>query len=114
MLAVVLPLLGTLLTIILAQTAYIVRRVDRRVDDMTTKVDAHEPRIARLERSDELDQSSMTRVLDLMDRHVALWQERHDATEREWQQRHASMQREMKEFRDELRSIREELSRRDE
>ena len=78
---------------------------------MTTKVEAHEPRIARLERSDELDQSSMIRVLDLMDRHVALWQERHDATEREWQQRHASMQREMKEFRDELRSIRDERSR---
>lgn len=78
---------------------------------MTTKLDEREPRIDRLERSDELEQSSMIKVLDLMDRHVALWQERHDATEREWQQRHASMQRDMKEFRDELRSIRDERSR---
>lgn len=109
-LAVVLPLLGTLLTIILAQTAYIVRRVDRRVDHMTTKVDAHEPRIARLERSDELDQLSTDRVLDLMDRHVALWQERHESLKRE----HTATQRELVEFREELRSIREQRSQRDE
>lgn len=127
-LAVVLPLLGTLLTIILAQTAYIVRRVDRRVDDMTTKVDAHEPRIARLERSDELDQLSTDRVLDLMDRHVALWQERHESLKREHDKEHASMQREhtamqrehtamqreLDEFRDELRSIRDQRNRRGE
>ena len=101
-LAVVLPLVGTLLTIIIAQTAYIVRRADRRLDDMTSKVDEHEPRIARLERSDELDWSSTERVLDLMDRHVANWQERHD-----------SMQRELDEFRDELRSIRDQRNLRD-
>ena len=119
-LAVVLPLVGTLLTIIIAQTAYIVRRADRRLDDMTSKVDEHEPRIARLERSDELDWSSTERVLDLMDRHVANWQERHESLKRErekerraMQREHASMRRELDEFRDELRSIREERNQRD-
>ena len=108
-LAVVLPLVGTLLTIIIAQTAYIVRRADRRLDDMTNKVDAQEPRIARLERSDELDWSSTARVLDLMDRHVANWQERHASMQREY----ALMRRELDEFREELRSIREERNQRD-
>ena len=70
---------------------------------MTSKVDEHEPRIARLERSDKLDWSSTARVLDLMDRHVANWQERHDSMQREY----ALMRRELDEFRDELRSIRE-------
>ena len=118
-LAVVLPLVGTLLTIIIAQTAYIVRRADRRLDDMTSKVDEHEPRIARLERSDELDWSSTERVLDLMDRHVANWQERHESLKRErekerraMQREHASMRRELDEFREELRSIREERNQR--
>ena len=69
---------------------------------MTSKVDEHEPRIARLERSNELDWSSTARVLDLMDRHVANWQERHDA-----------LQRELDEFREELRSIRDERNLRD-
>ena len=68
---------------------------------MTSKVDEHKPRIARLERSDELDWSSTERVLDLMDRHVANWQERHD-----------SLKRELDEFREELRSIREERNQR--
>ena len=68
-----------------------------------------EPRIARLERSDELDRTGTERVLDLMDRRVANWQERHDSMQRE----HASMRRELDEFRDELRSIREERRRRD-
>ena len=76
---------------------------------MTSKVDEHEPRTARLERSDELDWSSTSMMLDLMDRHVANWQERHDSMQRE----HASMRRELDEYRDELRSIREERRRRD-
>ena len=76
---------------------------------MASKVDEHEPRIARLERSDELDWSSTTMMLDLIDRHVANWQERHDSMQRE----HASMQREIDEFREELRSIREERNQRD-
>ena len=76
---------------------------------MTNDGDEHEPRIARLERSNELDWSSIDRVLDLMDRHVANWQERHDSMRRD----HASMQREMDEFREELRSIREERNQRD-
>ena len=75
---------------------------------MINNGDEAEPRIARLERSDELDWSSTERVLDLMDRHVANWQERHDSMQRE----HASMQRELDEFRDELRSIREERNQR--
>lgn len=112
-LAVVLPLVGTLLTIIIAQTAYIVRRADRRLDDMTSKVDEHEPRIARLERSDELDWSSTERVLDLMDRHVANWQERHESLKREREKERRAMQRELDEFREELRSIREERNQRD-
>lgn len=37
-LVVVLPLLSILLTIIIAQTAYIVRRVEMGVDDMSSKV----------------------------------------------------------------------------
>ena len=76
---------------------------------MTNKVDAQEPRIARLERSDELDWSSTARVLDLMDRHVANWQERHASMQREY----ALMRRELDEFREELRSIREERNQRD-
>ena len=115
-LAVVLPLVGTLLTIIIAQTAYIVRRADRRLDDMTSKVDEHEPRIARLERSNELDWSSTARVLDLMDRHVSLWQQHHRSVQREHasiQRNHRSIERQMDEFRDELRSIREQINQRD-
>ena len=69
---------------------------------MTNNGDEAELRIARLERRDELDWSSTERVLDLMDRRVAHWQDRH-----------ALMQRELDEFRDELRSIREERNRRD-
>ena len=68
---------------------------------MTSKVDEHEPRIARLERSDKLDRSNTERVLDLMDRRFANWQQRHDA-----------MRRDLDEFRDELRSIREERNQR--
>ena len=80
---------------------------------MTSKVDAHEPRIARLERSDELDWSSIDRVLDLMDRHVANWQERQDSLRREREKKLALMQREIDEYREELRSIRFEHRRRD-
>ena len=79
---------------------------------MTSKVDEHEPRIARLERSDELDWSSIDRVLDLMDRHVVNWQERQDSLRREREKELALMQREIDEFRDELRSIRDERRRR--
>ena len=101
-LTVVLPLLGILLTIIIGQTTYIVRRVERRVDDMSSKVQEHEPRIARLESSDEWDRAYTARVLDLMERHVSMWQERH-----------TTMQRELDEFRSELRSIRNLIDRRD-
>ena len=54
-LAMVFPLLSILSTVIIAQRACIVRRVGRRVEDMSNKVQEHDPRIARLERSDELD-----------------------------------------------------------
>ncbi len=101
-LAAVLPLLSILLTVIIAQTVYIVGRVERRVEDMSNKVQEHDPRIARLDRSDELDRSGTARVLDLMDRHVSMWQDRY-----------TSMQRELDEFRSELRSIRDSLNRRD-
>ena len=80
---------------------------------MTNNGDEHEPRIARLERSNELDWSSIDRVLDLMDRHVANWMERDDSLRRERETELAKMQREIDEFRDELRSIREERRRRD-
>ena len=80
---------------------------------MTSKVDEHEPRIARLERSNELDWSSIDRVLDLMDRHVANWMERDDSLRRERETELALMQREIDEFRDELRSIRDERRRRE-
>ena len=80
---------------------------------MTSKVDEHEPRIARLERSNELDWSSIDRVLDLMDRHVANWKERDDSLRREREKELAVMQREIDEFRDELRSIRDERRQRD-
>ena len=75
---------------------------------MTNNGDEAEPRIAWLERSDELDWSSTARVLDLMDRHVANWQEHHDSMQREY----ALMRRELDEFREELRSIREERNQR--
>lgn len=42
-----------------------------------------EPRIARLERSDELDRTGTERVLDLMDRRVAHWQERLNSLKRD-------------------------------
>ena len=80
---------------------------------MTSKVDEHAPRIARLERSDELPWTSIDRVLDLMDRHVANWQERDDSLRRERETELALMQREIDEFREELRSIREERNQRD-
>ena len=80
---------------------------------MTNNGDEHEPRIARLERGDELDWSSIDRVLDLMDRHVANWMERDDSLRRERETELALMQREIDEFRDELRSIRDERRRRD-
>lgn len=101
-LTVVLPLLGILLTIIIGQTTYIVRRVERRVDDMSSKVQEHDPRIARLERSDEWDRSSTAQLLDLMDRHFSVWQGRYE-----------EMQRELDEFRSELRTIRDLNNRRD-
>ena len=80
---------------------------------MTNDGDEHEPRIARLERSNELDWSSIDRVLDLMDRHVANWKERQDSLRREREKELALMQREIDEFRDELRSIREKRRRRE-
>ena len=79
---------------------------------MTNDGDEHEPRIARLERSNELDWSSIDRVLDLMDRHVANWMERDDSLRRERETELALMQREIDEFREELRSIREERNQR--
>ena len=69
---------------------------------MSDMFQEHDPRIARLERSDELDRSGTARVLDLMDRHVSMWQDCY-----------TSMQRELDEFRSELRSIRDSLNRRD-
>ena len=101
---------------------------------MTNNGDEAEPRIARLERSDELDWSSTARVLDLMDRHVANWQKRQDSLRRERekecrakqcrrramqrentgdQREYSAMRLELDEFRDELRSIRDERRRRD-
>lgn len=80
---------------------------------MTNNSDDHEPRIALLERSNELDWSSIDRVLDLMDRHVANWKERDDSLRRERETELALMQREIDEFREELRSIRDERRRRD-
>ena len=94
---------------------------------MSDNGDEAEPRIARLERRDELDWSSVDRVLDLMDRRVAHWQERLNSLERDheeeyatkqredtaMQREHTAKQREIDEFRDELRSIRDERRRRD-
>ena len=79
---------------------------------MTNNGDEAEPRIARLERGDELPWTSIDRVLDLMDRHVANWKERQDSLIREREKELALMQREIDEFREELRSIREERNQR--
>ena len=93
---------------------------------MTNQVDEHEPGIARLERSDELDRTGTERMLDLMDRRVAHWQERLNSLKRDHEKEYATkqhentadqreysaLQREIDEFRDELRSIREERRRR--
>ena len=87
---------------------------------MTNNGDEHEPRTARLERRDELDWTGTERVLDLMDRRVANWQERLNSLERDheeeyaaMQREHTAIQREIDEFRDELRSIRDVRRRRD-
>ena len=101
---------------------------------MTNQVDEHEPRIARLGHDDKLDRTGTERVLDLMDRRVAHWQERLNSLKRDHeeerranqcrrramqrentadQREYSAMQREIDEFRDELRSIREERRRRD-
>ena len=94
---------------------------------MTNNGDEQEPRIAQRERHDELDRTGTERVLDLMDRRVAHWQERLNSLKRDHEEEYATkqreytaiqreytaIQREIDEFRDELRSIRDERRRRE-